>query len=142
MIAISNSIEIARPVPQVFAYVIEFDHNPEWMPVQAVHRLSDGPVVAGTRFRQLFHLLGADYEMDCLIVDCAQDSKLSFQYDAPVFSWRGDYLFEPTGAGTRLSARGQVALNGPLKMAENMLAPKIRRLINETAPNLKQILER
>ena len=50
-------------------------------------------------------------------------------------------MFEPTANGTRLSAKGNVTLAGPLKLMETMFAPKIRKLIHDTAPNLKRILE-
>jgi uncharacterized membrane protein len=141
VIQISNSIEIARPVLQVFHFVADFENNPQWMPVRSVQRLGNGPIGAGTRFKQQFHLLGANYEMDCVITAFEPDQKIAFEYDAPVFVWRGNYLFEPTPQGTRVSAKGNVALSGPLKMTETMFAPKIRKLINDTAPKLKQILE-
>jgi carbon monoxide dehydrogenase subunit G len=141
VIQISNSIEIARPVLQVFNYVANVENNPNWMPVQSVQRISQGATAKGTHFKQQFHLLGANYEMDCVITAFEANKKISFEYDAPVFKWRGDYLFVETPKGTRLSAKGNITLGGPLKMAETMFAPKIRKLINDTAPKLKQILE-
>lgn len=141
MILISNSIEIARPVLQVFSFIADVDNNPQWMPVQGVQKLSNGAAGVGTRFRQQFFLMGANYEMVGVITAFDPDKKISFDFDAPVFTWRGDYLFEPTVSGTRLSARGNVNLIGPMKMMETMFAPKIRMLINDTAPQLKKILE-
>lgn len=141
MIQISNSIEIARPALQVFEYVANFENNPNWMPVQSVQRVSPGAIARGTQFKQQFHLMGANYEMECVITGFEPHQKITFEYKAPVFQWRGMYLFEVTSAGTRLAAKGNIALNGALKMGEPMFAPKIRKLINDTAPKLKQILE-
>lgn len=141
MIQISNSIEIARPVMQVFNYVADVNNNPQWMPVQRVQKISDGAAGKGTKFRQQFFLMGANYEMTGVISAFEPDKKISFEFDAPVFAWRGDYLFEPTPTGTRVSAKGNITLMGPIKMMETMFAPKIRKLINDTAPQLKKILE-
>ncbi|MBI4670193.1 MAG: SRPBCC family protein [Chloroflexi bacterium] len=141
MIQISNNIEIVRPVLQVFTYVATVENNPHWMPVQSVQRLSAGALKPGFRYKQQFRLLGAEYEMDCVVTAFEPHKKISFEYDAPVFRWRGHYLFDDTPKGTRLSAKGDITLGGPLKMAETMFAPKIRKLINDTAPKLKQILE-
>ncbi len=142
MIQISNSIEIGRPPAQVFAYLANFENNPQWMPVQQVQQTSSKPVGKGTRFKQRFLLFGASYEMDCAITEFVPNKRISFEYDAPVFDWQGQYLLEPTPTGTRLSAKGTVKLGGPYKMAETLFAPRIRKLINDTAPKLKQILER
>lgn len=141
MIQISNSIEIARPVLEVFNYVADVNNNPQWMPVLGVQKTSEGTAGKGTRFRQQFFLMGAYYEMTGVITSFEPDKKISFEFDAPVFAWRGDYLFEPTATGTRVSAKGDIALNGPMKMMETMFTPKIRKLINDTAPQLKKILE-
>lgn len=141
MIQISNSIEIMRPVEQVFIYVAELENNPRWMPVQSVQRLSDGALKKGFRYKQQFRLMGAEYEMDCVVTAFELHKKIAFEYDAPVFVWRGHYLFDDLPNGTRLSAKGNITLGGPLKIGEPMFAPKIRKLINDTAPKLKQILE-
>ncbi|TAH50997.1 MAG: hypothetical protein EYC68_12245 [Chloroflexota bacterium] len=141
MIQISNHIDIARPVAQVFQFVANVENNPQWMPVQSTQKISDGPVGTGTKFKQQFVLMGAKYEMDGVITAFEPNQKISYQYNAPVFTWRGDMLFEPTPNGTRLSAKGIISLSGPMKMMETVFAPKIRKLINDTAPNLKKILE-
>jgi uncharacterized protein YndB with AHSA1/START domain len=141
MIQISNTIEIARPVKQVFDFVADVENNPKWMPVKGVKKISDGATGKGMKFKQQFALMGNSYELEGVITAFEPNKKISFTYTSPVFVWRGDYLFQPTSKGTRLSARGNVTLAGPLKLMETMFAPKIRKLINDTAPNLKRILE-
>src|SRR5262245_62151123 len=140
MIPISNHIEIARPVGRVFEYVADVRNNPQWMPVQQVHAISGGEIHAGTTFKQKFSLSGTVYELDGKITAYEPNTTIAFLYEAPVFTWRGNYHFEPTTGGTRLSARGHITLSGKLRMMESMFAPKIRKLINDTAPNLKNIL--
>ncbi len=141
MIPISNSIEIACAVVQVFEFVAEPDNNPRWMPVQSVQKISAGAVGKGTKFKQQFFLMGAYYELTGVLTEFEPHQKIAFAYDSPVFVWKGGYWFEPTPKGTRMSAKGNVTLTGPMLMMETMFAPKIRKLINDTAPNLKKILE-
>ncbi len=141
MIQNSNHIEIARPIAHVFEFVAEVNNNPQWMPVQGVQKISDGVVGKGTKFKQQFLLMGAHYEMVGVITAFELHKKISYTFDAPIFNWRGDYLFEPTAHGTRMSAKGNITLLGPMQMMETMMAPKIRKLINDTAPQLKKILE-
>jgi len=142
VIQVSNTIEIALPPTQVFAYVANFENNPKWMPIRQVRKVSKGAVGKGTRFTQQIDLFGASYDVDSVITEFVPHERISFEFNAPIFNWRGSYLLEPTAAGTRLSARGNVALSGPYKMAEPVFAPKLRRLINDTAPKLKQVLEK
>ncbi len=141
MIQISNSIEIACPQIQVFEFVADVHNNPKWMPVQGVQKISEGAVGVGTNFKQEFFLMGARYELLGVLTEFEPHQKIAFSYDSPVFVWKGGYSFEPTANGTRMSAIGNVTLTGPMKMMETMFAPKIRKLINDTAPNLKKILE-
>lgn len=141
MIQISNSIEIILPVAQVFEFVADVDNNPKWMPVQSVQKWGAGQMGVGSRFKQQFVLMGTRYTLDGVITALEPNKKISFNYVASIFTWQGDYLFEPTAAGTRMSARGIINLTGMLKMMETNFAPKIRKLINDTSPKLKKILE-
>jgi uncharacterized protein YndB with AHSA1/START domain len=141
MIQIANHIDIERPVSKVFEFVADVENNPQWMPVKSVQKLLDAPVGVGTKFKQKFALMGKDYELDGVITAFEPDKKISFVYQSSIFNWRGDYLFEPVEKGTRVSARGNVALTGIFKLMETNFAPKIRKLINNTSPRLKQILE-
>ncbi len=49
---ITSTIVIARPVSEVFEYILNFDTNgPEWATdVESVEKTSDGPVGSGTTF--------------------------------------------------------------------------------------------
>lgn len=141
VIQISNTIEINRPVKQVFDFVADPQNNPRWMPVESVLRLSNEDIGVGSKFSQKFALMGTSYEVNCVITAFERDKKISFIFDAPIFKWNGDYVFQPEQDRTRLSAQGDVMLLGPFKMGETMFAPKIRQLISQTAPNLKQVLE-
>ena len=141
MIQISNTIEVNRPVTQVFEYIADVNNNPLWMPVQGVQKISQGAAAESFQFKQQFLLMGAQYDLNGVFTKFEPDKKISFVFDSPVFTWRGDYLFEPTPNGTRLATVGNVILTGPMKMMETMFAPKIRKLVNDAAPNLKKILE-
>lgn len=141
MIQISNTIDIALSPSQVFKFLADVDNNPKWMPVQSVEKVTLGSIGTGFKFRQRFMLMGKTYDMSGVITAFEPDKKISFNYESPVFDWRGDYLLEPIPTGTRLSAKGNVSLVGAMKMMETMFAPKIRKLIGDTAPKLKQILE-
>ena len=111
------------------------------MPVQSVQKVTAGTIGKGSKFKQRFVLMGKTYDMDGVITAFEPNKKISFIFESPVFTWRGDYLLEPNSNGTRLSAKGNITLAGPMKLMEPMFAPKIRKLIGDTAPKLKKILE-
>ena len=51
-ITLDETIEVQRPLHQVFAYVSEFSRIEEWDPgVAAAHKLSRGRADVGSRFR-------------------------------------------------------------------------------------------
>lgn len=53
MIEISNSIEIQKPVEEVFSFLCNLENLPKWNYfVLAVKKLSNGPITKGTTFQQ------------------------------------------------------------------------------------------
>ena len=79
MIQISNTIEIERPVKQVFDFVADVHNNPKWMPVTRVEKLSAGAVGKGTKFKQHFTLMGKSYELAGLITAFEPNKRVSFR---------------------------------------------------------------
>src|SRR5437016_4068463 len=98
MIQISSNIEVNRPVAHVFEFIADVNNNPKWMPVQSVQKISQGAVTSGFQFKQRFLLMGANYDLNGVFINLEPDKKISFVFDSPVFTWRGEYLFEPTAS--------------------------------------------
>ncbi|WP_435334909.1 SRPBCC family protein [Haloarchaeobius sp. TZWWS8] len=59
MVHLELSIEIRRPPTDVFAYVANFENDPDWKSaVRSVTRTSDGPLNVGSTFEQTAGFMG------------------------------------------------------------------------------------
>src|SRR5664279_1797459 len=54
----SNTVEIARPPDEVFAFVTDPTKLSAWQDAEDVQQLTEGPVRAGTRFREVHKVMG------------------------------------------------------------------------------------
>ncbi|MGA2322049.1 MAG: SRPBCC family protein, partial [Solirubrobacteraceae bacterium] len=54
----STTVEIARPPDEVFAFVTDPSKLSAWQDAEEVQQLTEGPVRAGTRFREVHKAMG------------------------------------------------------------------------------------
>jgi len=54
----STTVEIARPPGEVFAFVTDPTKLSAWQDAEEVQKLTEGPVRAGTRFREVHKAMG------------------------------------------------------------------------------------
>ena len=67
MIQFTTSIDINRPVAEVFDFLADFEHMPTWNYfVRHVEKMTPGPIRVGTRFHQVRVTDEQDYEITLL----------------------------------------------------------------------------
>jgi uncharacterized protein YndB with AHSA1/START domain len=102
MAPIAESVEIARPPEEVFAYVTDPAHLSEWQERLVSARLEgDGPVQAGSRMITVRHVGGRDRRMTMEMTEFSPPQRWTVRgIDGPV---RGIVhgVVEPTGDGAR-----------------------------------------
>ena len=53
MISFTKTIHINRPIDEVYAYLADLEHTPEWnWAITETKKTTPGPVAVGTRYRQ------------------------------------------------------------------------------------------
>lgn len=53
MIEFANTVVIERPIADVFSYLCDLEHIPEWnWAISETRKITSGPVAVGTRYRQ------------------------------------------------------------------------------------------
>jgi uncharacterized membrane protein len=53
MTNVTNTILINRPVDEVYAFLADLEHTPEWnWAISETKKTTPGPVAVGTRYRQ------------------------------------------------------------------------------------------
>ena len=138
----SYSVTIARPIDEVFAFVLDGEKSTQWRPgVVDIKRLSGDGV--GTRYAQgvkgpMGRRIAADYEITAL----EPNRRIEFQTVTGPARPHGRYDFEPADDGsTRLTFSLDAAITGLRGLLMGGMVQKTMDGEVRTLDNLKRVLE-
>jgi len=138
----SYSVTIARPIDEVFAFVLDGENCTQWRPgVLDIKRLSGEGV--GTRYAQgvkgpMGRRIAADYEITAL----EPNRRIEFQTVTGPARPHGRYDFEPTDdGGSRLTFSLDAAITGLRGLLLGGMVQKTMDGEVRTLDNLKRVLE-
>ena len=99
-LTLDETIEVARPLHEVFAYVSEFSNVEQWDPaVRHAVRLTPGQAGVGSRYRvDLRAGLSLDYE----VVEFEPNTRMRMTVDSRLFTAKEEIRFETAADGTRV----------------------------------------
>ena len=143
MIAFEFSLEIARPVEEVFAYLADPAALPDWQST-AVHveQASPGPMAAGTRLRERRRFLGREGESEVEVTEYEPGRRLTVRAVSGPVPFTVDHRLEPADGGTLLHVAAHAEPGRALRLAGPMVARAAERQFRADFQRLKEILER
>ncbi len=142
MVKVEASVDINRPIEEVFAYVTDPTKKPEWSSLTLECTLEgSGPIGVGSRIRTIGKFLGRRLESTAEVT----------RYDAPShFAMREisgpghleiERQLEPIAQGTRYRSRLVGESGGLFKLADPILAGLMKRTVETDLQTLKALLE-
>jgi uncharacterized membrane protein len=140
---VSDSVVIAKPVPEVFAFVADHENLPAWtVGVKQARRVTEGPPASGSRYRMAGKLLGQSIEVTYQITRFDPGRGFDATMSSPVFGFSEQYRFESAGAGTRVSMTATITTQGLFRLIRPVLLAGVRRQVKADHRRLKSVLER
>ena len=145
MAAITETVEIAKSPPEVFAYLEDLSRHDEWQTqIENVELLTEGRTRVGTRARDTRRVPGGRREVTYEITEHDPPRRVAFRgLDGPIRP-RGSVTVEPLDGGTRSRVTLELDLVGHGLMGK-LLAPLARRDARKRVPEdqarLKERLE-
>ena len=138
---IEGTIEIGRPVEEVFAYVTEPKNTPEWESGVEQELTSEGPMGIGSKGRRVETFMGRD-ESVWEVTEWKPNELWAAKFESDKFIGEGGHRTEPTDNGTLLKYRfGGSAKNPIFKLLMPFFMPMLRRKVRKDYQKLKQVLE-
>jgi NAD(P)-dependent dehydrogenase (short-subunit alcohol dehydrogenase family)/uncharacterized protein YndB with AHSA1/START domain len=139
-VQLDETIEVQRPLHEVFAYVSEFSRVEEWDPAVARGvRLTEGPLGVGTRFRVD---MKAGFSLHYTVVEWEPDRRLLMTVDSKPFTAREEILFDRiAGAGTRVRYVARFSFVAPLDSLAKQCPGVMDRVGKRAMAGLKRALE-
>ncbi len=138
-----HSVVIDRPVEEVFAFVTDLNNDPLWQSTSLeTEQTSEGPVDAGTTFRNTSKFLGRRIDSTYEVTENDPPHKQCVRITSGPIPGSGCYLFEPANGGsTRFTQIFEAEAGGFFRLAEPLVARAIRRQMEADMETLKDLLE-
>ena len=141
MATFQNTVTIARPADDVFAFLADFGNIPAWnYAITRTVQTSPGPAGVGATYRQTRTVPRASEE-GFEVTDFAP-SRLAIKGQIGPFNTTSSYLLEPTEGGTRLTNKVELEPSSALLRPIGPLAvPAVKAAVARNLGTLKQLLE-
>ena len=140
---IEESLEINRPVEEVFSYVSTVESQPEWAtPPIEVRKDTPGPPKEGDTFTAVAKFLGRRFETPFRITSIEPNRQFSYHATGgPIPDQRWNNTFEEVSGGTRLTLVVEGEPGGFFRLAEPLLERAVQRQFRADLGTLKDMLE-
>jgi len=143
MINVTVITEIARPTSDVFAYISNIANNPKWQGgMLEAYFTTDPPVRVGSEYTQVARFLGRNIESTFKVTDYEPGRLIKATTIKSTFPITFTRLVEPSENGSRVTAIVEGDASGMFKLAESLIAKKVKSSIEKDYTNLKNILDR
>ena len=136
------TVEISKTPDEVFAYVIDPMHTPQWMhAVLASSSLSSDPMEVGATFHHRWHLIDRLLETTYEVLEC--DPNRRFTYQSIVSSVRRlvCLCLEPTAEGTRFICCIEQDLSPLFQQDAALAMHSLQQHLESDLLSLKEVLE-
>ena len=139
---VEESVEINRPLEEVFSYVANPENLPEWSGIVLDVRKEEGPLREGTRFTTVAKFLGRRFETPFEVVSYEHPRRSSHKSMGGPMPQEWTRTFEETASGgTRLRQVVEGEPGGFFRLAGPLLERAGRRQFRTDLENLKDLLE-
>jgi NAD(P)-dependent dehydrogenase (short-subunit alcohol dehydrogenase family) len=138
-VQLDESIEVARPLREVFAYISEFSRIDEWDPAVARgRRLTEGALGVGSQFQID---MKAGFSLLYTVIEWEQDKRLLMTVDAKPFTAREEIFFTRTANGTRVRYLASFDFIAPLAQLAKRFPGVMDRVGRSAMAGMKRALE-
>ena len=143
MVKVEASVDIDRPIDEVFAYVADPAKTPEWSSMALECSLEgSGPIGVGSRIMTVGKFLGRRAESTSEVTRYDPPHKFSLRVvSGPIHGASLERQLESIGEGTRYRSRLVGESSGFFKLADPILEALLKRTVDTDLQTLKAILE-
>jgi uncharacterized membrane protein len=136
VVRVELAIEIARPIADVFAYVVDPEHVPEWQESAVlIRKISD------RRWEEERRIAGRRVECKVEVTELEPHKRFKLRSDAGSVELAVEHLFSATDGGTKLRVAAEGKAGGLMRFAERTIESRARDELKADLDRLKHVLE-
>lgn len=141
MVTVEQSVEIARPIVEVFAYVTDVERLPEWQSTVSEVR-AEGAIAPGTRVHDVREFLGRRAATTLEVTRVEPPHRFSLHVVEGPVRYELDHELSESGGGTRVRVSARASVPGVLGIAARPMIKAAERQLRTDLEHLKGVLER
>jgi hypothetical protein len=142
MIKVELSIDIKRPVAEVFAFVTNPANDAKWQEGVIESRMvSPGPMGVGSKLKDARKFLGLKMESELEVTEYAPDQAFGLKVSSGPMQFEIKQSFEAVGGGTRIALVAEGEPAGVFKLAGGAFKKQLEGQLTADSERLKQVLE-
>ena len=143
MVHFELSIEIDRPVHDVWEYLIEPENVPEWQSsAVSSHQVSEGPIALGARLRDERRFMGRRATSDVEVSEFEPERLFTLHGLSGPVRFTVRHRLSENGAGTKLDVEAEADPGGIGRFMRPVIERAAEHELKGDFARLKQILER
>ncbi len=138
----SLTIVIARPIAEVFAFMVDYRNNPKWQEGLLAVEQPDHPPHVGAKISTTRKVMGRTTTSVIRITEYADERVIRSRTDSGPVDYEGGYRFETAGdEGTRVVYEGTITTGRFMGPVGRLLAKGFQRQMDGNLKALKRLLE-
>ena len=142
MLRVESTVEIDRPVEEVFAFGCEVEKLPLWMTgIIEARQTTPGPVQKGTEFEHVMHFAGKRFTSKFETIEFEENRRMAFRTISGPVDMVATMSYEDSGTGTRIHEVVEGDPRGFFKLAQPVLVKLVGRQLDASLGNMKDLLE-
>jgi carbon monoxide dehydrogenase subunit G len=143
MINLDFGTLVDKPMKDVFAFVANPNNMSKWnSAVVSLEQITPGDVGVGTKFKSVGEMMGRRIEGEMQVTAYEPDTQCGFQVNAGPMQVNITLSFKTVGTGTKVSLNAQGNPAGVFKLAEGVMAGRVKSMMEENLARLKSQLEK
>ena len=135
------SIESAKPPPEAFGYLAEFDNIRDWDPsVASARRLDEGALRLGSTFEVVVQVGRRRLPLRYTIVRFEPGQVVALEANARWFRSFDEVSVSPSGSGSVVTYDALLELQSLAKLAAPFMGRAFQRIGDDAAAGLRRVL--
>ncbi len=141
MIRLQETIEVPRPIDDVFAYASNFGNAAQWDPgVVASRKTTPGPIAVGTAFDLVVKFGPRSIPMTYVVREYAPPRRVLLEGKGDSIHALDDIAFAATPGGTRITYTADISMLGAFSVVEPLLKGALGRVGRNAVRGLQAAL--
>ena len=139
MLTVERGVVIHRPIEQVFAFVANFENEPQYNPsLLSMRKTSPEAIGLGTTWQEVVRLADAH---DRTVTVYEPPHTLAYHNDGRPFPVEITFRFASVPGETRLTASPTIQLGGLFQLGVPLFRLLLPTLVKRIVSNIKRVLE-